>query len=145
MGWFFGDGSSESTSESPSTAPFDSNFSSSSSDSGFSSSFDSGSSNFGDSFSSPGAGFDSGSGGSIGGGKDAELQSFLMLEQQKAQMQSMIHKMNDICWETCVGAPGSKLDSRTETCISNCVDRFIDSTLFITNRFAQLLSKSGAM
>lgn len=56
-----------------------------------------------------------------------------------------IHKMNDLCWETCVGTPGSRLDSRTETCISNCVERFIDSSLFITNRFAQLLSKSGGM
>lgn len=53
--------------------------------------------------------------------------------------------MNDICWETCVGTPGSKLDTRTETCIANCVDRFIDTSLFITNRFAQLLSKSGGI
>lgn len=79
------------------------------------------------------------------GGGDTELKSFLLMEQQKAQMQTMIHKMNDICWETCMGTPGSKLDSRTETCISNCVERFIDSTLFITNRFAQLLSKQGGM
>ena len=51
--------------------------------------------------------------------------------------------MNDTCWDTCVSTPDSKLGSRTETCISNCVDRFIDSTLFITNRFAQLLSKQA--
>lgn len=37
------------------------------------------------------SGFDTGSTTSnVGGGKDAELQSFLMLEQQKAQMQSMV-------------------------------------------------------
>ncbi|CAG2061847.1 unnamed protein product [Timema podura] len=39
--------------------------------------------------------------------------------------------------------PGSKLDSRTETCMNNCVDRFIDVSLLITNRFAQLLQKSA--
>merc|ERR1712008_166565 len=105
----------------------------------FSSSGDSGSSSFG--------GLDDLSGSGGGGGKagDAELQSFLMMEQQKQQFQAQVHKMNDLCWETCVGAPDSKLGSRTETCLTNCVDRFIDSTLFITNRFAQLLQKQGGM
>ncbi|MCL4147449.1 UNVERIFIED_CONTAM: hypothetical protein GTU68_036071 [Idotea baltica] len=51
--------------------------------------------------------------------------------------------MNELCWDTCSVAPESKLSSRTETCIGNCVERFIDSSLFITNRFAQLLSKTG--
>ncbi|XP_071519659.1 mitochondrial import inner membrane translocase subunit Tim8 [Panulirus ornatus] len=144
MGWLFGDSSSESKSDDTFSSHYDSTFSS---DPGFSSSFDTGSSSFSDtSFTSPSTGLDTGSTtSSTGGGKDAELQSFLMMEQQKAQMQSMIHKMNDICWETCVGTPGNKLDSRTETCIANCVDRFIDTSLFITNRFAQLLSKSGGM
>ncbi|ROT84961.1 putative mitochondrial import inner membrane translocase subunit Tim8 [Penaeus vannamei] len=70
-------------------------------------SFDTGSSSFGDSSfgssASSGLGLDSGPGSGSSSG-DAELQSFLMLEQQKAQMQTMIHKMNDICWETCVGS-----------------------------------------
>lgn len=54
-----------------------------------------------------------------------------------------IHEFNDICWEKCMDKPGSKLDSRTETCLNNCVDRFIDVSLLITNRFAQLLQKSA--
>lgn len=41
--------------------------------------------------------------------------------------------------------PGAKLDSRTETCITNCVERFIDVSLLITNRFAQMLEKGGGM
>ncbi|XP_045122757.1 mitochondrial import inner membrane translocase subunit Tim8-like [Portunus trituberculatus] len=131
MGWFFGDSSSDTPQTESHTSSFDENFST---DSGFSS-FDT---------SSLSSGLDS---SSIGGGhsssKDSELQSFLMMEQQKAQMQAMIHKMNEVCWEVCVGSPASRLDARTETCISNCVDRFIDSSLFITNRFAQLLAKSG--
>lgn len=54
-----------------------------------------------------------------------------------------IHEFNDICWEKCMDKPGSKIDSRTETCLNNCVDRFIDVSLLITNRFAQLLQKSA--
>ncbi|XP_076302325.1 translocase of inner membrane 8 [Lasioglossum baleicum] len=74
--------------------------------------------------------------------KDSDLQEFFIAEKQKAQIQAQIHEFNDICWEKCVDKPGVKLDARTETCLSNCVDRFIDVSLLITNRFAQLLQKS---
>ena len=33
---------------------------------------------------------------------------------------------------------------QTQTYITNCVDRFVDTTLLITNRFAQLAQKMGA-
>lgn len=117
MSWLFGGGSDSSSSDTSSKSDF------SSSDSSFSN-------------------FDSGSIGdkSQDGG---DLQNFLALEQQRATFQASVHKMNDICWETCMtsGYDSSRMGSRSETCISNCVERFIDSSLFITNRFAQLLSK----
>ncbi|XP_030749957.1 mitochondrial import inner membrane translocase subunit Tim8 [Sitophilus oryzae] len=78
-------------------------------------------------------------------GGDKDLQEFLMAEKQKAQFNAQIHEFNDFCWEKCVDKPSNKLDSKTETCLSNCVDRFIDVSLLITNRFAQLLQKSGGM
>lgn len=56
-----------------------------------------------------------------------------------------IHEFSDICWDRCVDKPSSKLDGKTETCLTNCVDRFIDVSLLITNRFAQLLQKSGGL
>ncbi|XP_018334348.1 mitochondrial import inner membrane translocase subunit Tim8-like [Agrilus planipennis] len=74
---------------------------------------------------------------------DKELQQFLMVEKQKAQFNAQIHEFNDFCWDKCVDKPSSKLDSKTETCLVNCVDRFIDVSLLITNRFAQLLQKHG--
>ncbi|KAH8356537.1 mitochondrial import inner membrane translocase subunit Tim8 [Drosophila serrata] len=76
-------------------------------------------------------------------GSDKELQEFLMIEKQKAQVNAQIHEFNEICWEKCIGKPSNKLDSATETCLSNCVDRFIDTSLLITQRFAQLLQKHG--
>ncbi|XP_026840134.1 mitochondrial import inner membrane translocase subunit Tim8-like, partial [Drosophila persimilis] len=72
---------------------------------------------------------------------DKELQEFLMMEKQKAQVNAQIHEFNEICWEKCIGKPSAKLDSATETCLSNCVDRFIDTSLLITQRFAQILQK----
>ncbi|XP_061389399.1 translocase of inner membrane 8 [Musca autumnalis] len=73
---------------------------------------------------------------------DKELQEFLMIEKQKAQVNAQIHEFNEICWDKCIGKPSSKLDSATETCLANCVDRFIDTSLLITQRFAQLLQKN---
>ncbi|KAH8271154.1 hypothetical protein KR018_007450 [Drosophila ironensis] len=76
-------------------------------------------------------------------GNDKELQDFLMIEKQKAQVNAQIHEFNEICWEKCIGKPSTKLDHATETCLSNCVDRFIDTSLLITQRFAQMLQKRG--
>ncbi|KAH8416571.1 hypothetical protein KR222_009854 [Zaprionus bogoriensis] len=80
-------------------------------------------------------------------GNDKELQEFLMIEKQKAQVNAQIHEFNEICWEKCIGKPSTKLDHATETCLSNCVDRFIDTSLLITQRFAQKLQNqsSGGM
>lgn len=72
---------------------------------------------------------------------DHELQELLMIEKQKATFNAQIHEFNEICWDKCVDKPAAKLDGRTETCLSNCVDRFIDASLLITNRFVQLLQK----
>lgn len=41
--------------------------------------------------------------------------------------------------------PGTKLDSRTETCLNNCVDRFIDVSLLVTNRFAKLIQQQAGL
>ncbi|XP_063979887.1 mitochondrial import inner membrane translocase subunit Tim8 [Diachasmimorpha longicaudata] len=77
------------------------------------------------------------------GSVDPELENFLAIEKQKAQLTAQINEFNDFCWDKCVDKPGAKLDAKTETCLNNCVDRFIDVSLLITNRFAQILQKSA--
>ncbi|EDW74225.1 uncharacterized protein Dwil_GK21816 [Drosophila willistoni] len=76
--------------------------------------------------------------------KEKELQEFFLIEKQKAQINAQIHEFNEICWEKCIGRPGTKLDHSTETCLSNCVDRFIDTSLLIARRFAQMLQKQAS-
>ncbi|KAK3509492.1 hypothetical protein QTP70_035142 [Hemibagrus guttatus] len=71
----------------------------------------------------------------------AELQRLIAVEQQKAQFQAQVHKFTDVCWDKCIDKPSSKLDSRTEACLVSCVERFIDTTLTITNRFTQMVQK----
>ncbi|KAH7641763.1 translocase of inner membrane 8 [Dermatophagoides farinae] len=76
------------------------------------------------------------------GGVDRELKEFLLMEQKKAQFQQQVNRLNDICWDKCVtDKPGSKLDSRTENCLKNCVNRFIDASMTVAQRFSGLIQK----
>lgn len=57
---------------------------------------------------------------------DPQLQKFMEIESHKQRFQQIVHGMTEDCWDTCMtGAPGTKLDGRTENCIMNCVERFI--------------------
>lgn len=49
-------------------------------------------------------------------------------------LQLIIHELTDKCWELCMGKPSNRLDSRTEGCLSNCVERFLDTASFVVNR-----------
>ncbi|XP_006151067.1 mitochondrial import inner membrane translocase subunit Tim8 B [Tupaia chinensis] len=79
----------------------------------------------------------------LGEADEAELQRLVAAEQQKAQFTAQVHHFMELCWDKCVEKPGNRLDSRTENCLSSCVDRFIDTTLAITSRFAQMVQKGG--
>ncbi|CAL8074113.1 unnamed protein product [Orchesella dallaii] len=80
------------------------------------------------------------------GAASAELQEFIAMEQQKQQLRATIQNLTDTCWEKCLpGNPGSRLDSKTEACLENCVHRFFDVTVMIANRFASALQRQGGM
>nr|ACO08268.1 Mitochondrial import inner membrane translocase subunit Tim8 A [Oncorhynchus mykiss] len=68
---------------------------------------------------------------------DPQLQQFIEIEPQKQRFQQLVHQMTEACWEKCMDKPGPKLDSRTEICFANCVERFIDTSQFILNRLEQ--------
>ncbi|XP_043479862.1 mitochondrial import inner membrane translocase subunit Tim8 B [Leptopilina heterotoma] len=75
-------------------------------------------------------------------GIETELKDLIETEKNQMEFNSQLHEFNGICWDMCVDRPSSKLDSKTEKCLKNCVDRFIDTSLFITTRYAQLLQKN---
>merc|ERR1711923_370493 len=79
------------------------------------------------------------------GGVDPEVAQFIQAEQQRAELQAQAHKLADVCWEQCVDRPKDKLDSRTETCVSNCVERFIDTSLTVAQRFQKLIQQQAGM
>ncbi|GFY62677.1 mitochondrial import inner membrane translocase subunit Tim8 A [Trichonephila inaurata madagascariensis] len=73
---------------------------------------------------------------------DSELEKFLTVEKVKTQFHEQVHHITDVCWDKCIDKPGSKLDGKTQACMINCVERFIDASLVLTNRFAHLLQGS---
>ncbi|CAB4062523.1 TIM8 [Lepeophtheirus salmonis] len=75
------------------------------------------------------------------GDSSMDIQTFVQTEQQRQQIMEQVHKLNDVCWKMCVTSVSSSLGSRTESCLTNCTERFVDTTLLITQRFAQLASK----
>jgi import inner membrane translocase subunit TIM8 len=63
-----------------------------------------------------------------------ELAQFIEQENAKARVQQSVHTLTDMCWDKCIGQIGSKLNGTEKSCLSNCVERFLDTSIFIVNR-----------
>lgn len=66
--------------------------------------------------------------------KDPGMQHFVEMETQRQRFHHLVHSLTERCWDSCMGNPGQKLDNDTESCITNCVERFIDTTNYVINR-----------
>lgn len=62
------------------------------------------------------------------------VQRFVMAESERAKIRETVETLTEKCWDNCMGNPGNRMDSKTETCIHNCVNRFLDSSNYIVNR-----------
>ncbi|EEB14400.1 mitochondrial import inner membrane translocase subunit Tim8 A, putative [Pediculus humanus corporis] len=71
---------------------------------------------------------------------DSDLQQFLEIETQKRRFEFLVHGLTDRCWDLCMGKVSARLDGKTEGCLTNCVERFIDTTNFIVNRLEKTQS-----
>ncbi|CAO3679586.1 hypothetical protein G6F70_001831 [Rhizopus microsporus] len=67
-----------------------------------------------------------------------ELGQFLEAEQAKARVQQTVHSLTDNCWDKCINKVNNKLDRSEEACLANCVDRFLDTSIFIVKRLEEL-------
>ena len=80
-------------------------------------------------------------GGGGGGGQqemDPELQRIVMMETQRAQFTNNVHSLTEVCWDKCVDKIYHKADSKTQACVANCVDRFVDTSFFIANKLGNM-------
>lgn len=74
---------------------------------------------------------------------DPELQRLVMMETQKAQFTNNVHSLTDTCWDICVDKIHNRTDSKTQKCVANCVDRFVDTSFFIANKLSNMGSGGG--
>ncbi|KAJ3103010.1 Mitochondrial import inner membrane translocase subunit Tim8 B [Phlyctochytrium planicorne] len=65
------------------------------------------------------------------------MAAFVAAEQQRASFQQQVHQYTDVCWDKCIAPNRVKgsLDRNDESCIKNCVERFIDSSMVIIGVF----------
>ncbi|TKR77575.1 hypothetical protein L596_018519 [Steinernema carpocapsae] len=78
----------------------------------------------------------------------ANLQNFvyqLQAESQKQKFTEQCYTLTSRCWDVCIGdsRPGSKMDSRTQTCLTNCVGRMIDASNFMVEHLQKMQSSKG--
>lgn len=58
-----------------------------------------------------------------------QRQAIMIRAQQEANqqvMQAMLEKMVATCFKKCAGTSGDRLDSREQSCMANCQDRYFD-------------------
>ncbi|KAG8933565.1 Mitochondrial import inner membrane translocase subunit tim8 [Tulasnella sp. 419] len=64
-----------------------------------------------------------------------ELEAFLTQQQALAGFQQSVQKHTEMCWTKCVtGSISTRFSRGEESCLQNCVDRFLDSSLFIVKK-----------
>lgn len=59
--------------------------------------------------------------------QSAQLMNQMKAASQAQYLQQLVSKMSDSCFEKCVKRPRYALDSSQQTCISNCMDNFLEA------------------
>ncbi|EGN99963.1 hypothetical protein SERLA73DRAFT_180305 [Serpula lacrymans var. lacrymans S7.3] len=73
-----------------------------------------------------------------------ELQTFLDREQAQARLHSSIHNLTSMCWDKCItSTPGNYFARGEESCLANCVERFLDTSLFMVKVIEQQRQSIG--
>jgi import inner membrane translocase subunit TIM13 len=47
------------------------------------------------------------------------------MEQQQVFLQQLMNKLREECFTRCITSPGRELSSRDQSCLNNCVDRYL--------------------
>ena len=79
-------------------------------------------------------------------GADAkEVQTYVENQIKLQQIQAVVGRITDMCWDKCVGGdPGKDLTDKQKNCIANCSERFLDTSMFVANRIQQKHSAGKA-
>jgi len=66
------------------------------------------------------------------------LNEFLEQEQVQARVAERIHTFTEMCWDKCItGTPSTRFSRSEESCLTNCIDRFLDSSIYMVKQIEQ--------
>ncbi|KAH6901970.1 Tim10/DDP family zinc finger-domain-containing protein [Coprinopsis sp. MPI-PUGE-AT-0042] len=64
-----------------------------------------------------------------------ELTEFVSNELAKRKYQESVQKFTGMCWDKCItSVTSSQLGRNEESCLANCVDRFLDASMYIVSQ-----------
>merc|ERR1711894_232390 len=71
--------------------------------------------------------------------KDPKMQSFISRASQLEQLNSVMQELTSKCWDTCIADTRitSELSAKSEKCVENCVERFVDANKVIVEHKQQ--------
>lgn len=64
--------------------------------------------------------------GQSGGDTKSRLQNAINTQVNLMNGKFLIQKINENCFEHCVTDPGTSLSGKEQTCLSNCMEKYID-------------------
>jgi import inner membrane translocase subunit TIM8 len=56
-------------------------------------------------------------------------------EKARAMLNELVGKLTSVCWDKCIGTPGSKISSSESSCLTNCAQQFMETSALILRRF----------
>lgn len=62
-------------------------------------------------------------------------------EMALANAQELMSKVNEKCFQKCITKPGTSLSSSEETCLSRCMDRYLEAFNIVSKTYIARLSK----
>ncbi|OJT12631.1 Mitochondrial import inner membrane translocase subunit TIM8 [Trametes pubescens] len=83
-----------------------------------------------------------------------ELESFIETQQAQGRVQAQVHMLTEMCWDNlaphrarsrsapapisapsrCVGSISSGFSRSEQSCLANCVDRFLDTSMYLVQK-----------
>ncbi|KAH7873312.1 Tim10/DDP family zinc finger-domain-containing protein [Lentinula edodes] len=62
-------------------------------------------------------------------------------ELAQANAQQLMNNMNERCFKACVTKPGDSLSSSEQTCLTRCLDRFMDTFNIVSKTYISRIAK----
>lgn len=70
-----------------------------------------------------------------------ELMSQVKQQIALANAQEMLSKMTEKCFKKCINKPGKALDGSEQRCITQCMDRFLDTWNLVSRTYGNRLQR----